>query len=318
MTIESDLLTPDRQGDRAPAAPPVETPPPEPAPVETPLNLDDEAAVTAALQENAIVVPDGEALVQGSQAGKIAHQYREKLREARAKITSLEEGSSKLPALEQQVAQLTQQLQQITPYAQAYQAALQAQPVTPDPQETAELEEIARDFDFYTDEGKLNLDKARRQQARETARAQKIARQEVAPIHQQNVSQQSAYYLARAKNTAGANGLKPDPAILDQLWQRLDPAITARSEGAVEVWIAAMGRTVAAGLHAQDGTQRGPDGKFVPKQPPAPLYTEKAGGKDEPTGGLTLTAGEQAFIKNAGMTEKEYLETAKNMPGGRR
>lgn len=321
MSLESDLLQPERQADAPQPEPAKEDPPPPPAPE---LNLDDDAAVDAALKANAIEVPDGDALVPTSEAGKIAHGYREKIRGLKKEIDGLKEGSAKTAQLEQQVQQLQAQLQQVTPYVQAYQAALQAQP-SEDPADKAELEEIARDMEFFKADGSLDLDRATRQRTRELARAQKIARAEVAPIHQTTVQQQSHYNLQRAKNTVTAEGTKPDPAILEALWQHMDPSLTANEAAAKQIFLVALGQSAASGklirATPQDAGQpgRNANGTFKAKEDiPAPIFRERAGGKDVQGESMALSDSERAFIKHQGITEAEYLKTAATMPGGRR
>ena len=317
-SLESDLMQPERQGDD-PAPPPADAAPP-PTEDAAPLNVEDDAAVDAALAANEIAVPDGDALVPKSEAGKIAHGYREKIRNLKAEVESAKAGSLKAQQLEQQVAQLQAQLQQLTPIAQAYQAALTAQPQTEDPQERAELEEIARDLDFYKADGQLDLDRAKRVQTRENKRAERIAQQAVAPLQNATVQQRSEYNLARAKNTQ-INGVKVDPAILDELWARLPANVTADEQGAKELLISALGRAALKGAMqpAPEGQTRGADGTFIPREaPPPPIYREKAGGRDTPGDSPALSQQERDFIAHAGMTEAEYLKTAGNMPGGRR
>ena len=88
--------------------PVVETPsvsPPAPEP-ETPLNVEDDAAVDAALEANAIRPPDGEALIPSADVGKVGQAYRAQLKAVKAERDALKEGSAKVPELERKIAEL--------------------------------------------------------------------------------------------------------------------------------------------------------------------------------------------------------------------
>lgn len=317
----------------------VEQPASEQAPLETTelppqelaapaLNVEDDAAVDAALESSAIDLPDGDKLVTTSQAGKIAGAYRGKIKELKAELESAKTTAAEAASLKDQIAQLQAQLQQHAPYVQAYQAMTQAaQQAAPedDPETVAELQEIARDFDFYKPDGTLDLDKAKRQQARETKRAQRIAQQEVAPIHLQTATDRSTYNLARAKNTVLPSGVKADPAVLDRIWAQLDPKLTATKEGAQQALMVAIGMTVGLQPAPTQATQqttqqtRNTQGQFTAQQAPLadPVFTEKAGGRAG-GGDVPLSKQEQDYIKAAGITEKQYRDSAQSAPWLRR
>lgn len=243
---------------------------------------------------------------------------RGELKELKGELAKAREGSAKAQQLEARIDELSAQIAQIAPKAQAYDAALAAQQAhrDPDPTDDAEAIELAQTLDLYTAEGKPDIAKAKRTLALMDKRAGALAEAKVAPLAQHTVQSMSNVMLARAKATKAPNGAAPDPKILDQVWSRLDPRLTATVDGAKQAWNAALGFTMAT-QEAQPA-QRAPNGQFTKKDDiPAPLHTEKAGGRDLPDGGLALNDKERAYIKKAGMTEKEYLESAKNMPGRR-
>jgi hypothetical protein len=321
-SLESDLLQPDRVGDDAPPPePPAEeaaAPAPEPEPAE-----DDDAA----LEAQTIALPDGDKLVPLS----AVTGARKTVQLLKAELATLKPSAQRATELEQQIQTLQGTIQQMQPVVQAYQAYVASQQAQPPaaPQQSAEdvaeLEEVARDLDLYTADGKPDLEKARRQIERVEKRAEKIAQRVVAPMQQQDVQRQADYMLARAKATKAPNGLQPDPKILDAVWAKVDPRLAASPDGAKHLWAQAyafthMQQQIVAPT-APAGTARDASGKFVPaaaaQAPPPPLYTPKAGGAQGPAT-TALSTEEQKFLKASGMTEKEYLESAARMPGGRR
>ena len=182
---------------------------------------------------------------------------------------------------------------------QQAQTQQQAPPQTQEPD--PELAAVARDLALYKPDGTLDLDTAKRINERTQRVAQQAAQAAVAPLQQSAVQQQAQNMLQRAMVTKGKSGQQPDPAILKDIWNRLDPRLTATEDGAREAWVAAMGRTVAlseaAPVKAKDDI-------------PAPLLTERAGGRDVVTG-PALSDMEKRALKSMGMTEKEYLEADK-------
>ena len=88
---------------------------------------------------------------------------------------------------------------------------------------------------------------AGRHQARIRKEAEAIAQQQIAPIQQQTEASRSAAFLASAKLTKAPNGQQPDPEVLEAVWGRLDPKLTATKEGAIQAWNVALGYSVAMG-----------------------------------------------------------------------
>lgn len=317
--LAADLLATDRVGDDPP--PPVveETPPPA-APV------DEDAAFEADLTSQTIEVPDSSA-----QDGKVklvplsaVTTLREKLGTVKGELKSAKEAGAKTGEYEAQIATLQQQLQQAAPVLQAYQAMVQQQAAPPQTttEDDAEAEAFARNLDLYTHDGKPDIGKAKAILGVVDKRAEQKATASVQPLQQHTVSQQSDLLLSRALNTKTPDGLQPHPDDLRAVWSRLDRSVTATVDGAKQVWIQALGISQLAGraVRATTTTQqppaqgtRGADGKFVAKDIPAPLHTEKAGGKDGPES-TTFSPEEQRFMKASGMTEKEYRESAASAP----
>lgn len=308
MSLDADLVQTDRQGEDAP--PPAQ----EDVTQEAASVVDDDKALDEFIERESIPLPDGtEKLVPLSAVTTL----RGKLSDAKKELDSAKEGSAKAQQLETTVAQLQQQISQMQPLVAAYQAALIQPPQqTAPPEDIAELEEVARDFDFYKSDGSLDLDKARRHNARVEKQASKIADSRVKPLEQQSVAQQSSYMKERAKATTFPNGMKADPAMVDLVWSNLDPAVTATEQGAKFAAIQALGMSVGTNKAQPTGPQRGTDGKFVKAEEiPPPLHTEKAGGKDAPDV-RSLDESDRKAIKAMGISEKEYLEIASSRPKG--
>jgi hypothetical protein len=283
-----------------------------------PLQIEDDAAVDAVLEQDALAVPGGDKLVSASQVTQAYQAYRGKIRDLKTELESVKTTAAESATLKQQIAQLQSQMQQMQPYVSAYQAMTQAAQQTVTPEDESEAEEYAKLLDLYTTEGKPDVGRAKKAIALFDKRAKSYAEQSVAPIQQQTVNQQSAYYLSRATNTA-IGDVKADPEILRAVWSRLDPSVTASPEGAQHALIQAIGLTV---LRQQQGGQAGQPtttqrprtatGQFTGQPVGDPLFIEKAGGKESTE--VPLDAKEQAYIKAAGITEKEYRESAKSAP----
>lgn len=316
-SVDADLLQADRQGDE-------------------PAHIADAAADIAAVEDglagdtpvaerdveaDELVIPDSSAdggTVKYVPASALAGA-RGELKELKAQLKQATEGSAKAQQLADQIQQMQGHLQQLSAKAQAYDAAVAAQQSQRQPEpveDDSEAIELAQDLDLYTPEGKPNVEKARKILARMDKRAESHARKAVSPLAQHTVSQQSQIMLARAKATTAPNGQKPDPAILDAIWQRLDPALTATPDGAKQAFAAAMGYTAltaqAQPAGAKPQAQRGADGKFAKADIPDPLYTEKAGGKDSPH--VALSDGEKKYLKEVGMSEADYIKAAESAP----
>jgi len=289
---------------------------------ESPQPVDE--ALEADLTADVIEVPDSSAVDGTVKLVPLAAvtKAREALKTAKAELQTAKDGSAKAQQLEQRIDQLSQQIAQLGPKAQAYDAAVAAQQQQPrqvEPQDDTEAIDFATALDLYTAEGKPDVTKARKILGVVDARAGHVAQRQIQPLAQHTVQQQSQSMLARAKVTTLPNGEKPDPATLEAIWSRLDPALTATKEGAQQAYIAAMGYSRAMGPSATSpAATRGADGKFAPKADlPAPLHTEKAGGRDLPSG-PPLSDKERKYLKDAGISEKEYHESANSAPWLRR
>lgn len=274
-----------------------------------------EEAVERDVESDTLVIPDSsqpDGTVKYVPASALAGARKE-LKELKAELGQAKAGTAKAEQLEQQIAQLHAQVQQLTPYVQAYQAAVQ-QPAPAPVEDDSEAIELAKVLDLYDHAGNPDVAKAKKAMGLFDKRAKANAQAEVAPLQQRSVAQQSQFNLNRAIATE-LNGQKADPAILRQLWARVPADTTADPEASKHLWIQALGLTIAQqGAQPKKETPRTPSGQFTKAEDiPAPIYTEKAGGKDTPPA-MPLNDFEKRMAKDMGISEKEYLERAKSAP----
>jgi hypothetical protein len=285
--------------------------PEEPAAPPPPPPVEEQAAAPvpdADADDDVIEIPTGEKLVPLSA-----------LTAAREKAKASKAEAERAKTLEAELTQLRSQVNASQPYIDAAKAMLEARqqqqapppPTGPTPEDVAELEEIARDFDFYDKAGQLDLEKAARHQKRVTQTAAKMAQAEVTPILHRTLSQDALTMLARAKNTKLPNGETADADILEDLWSRV-----ARQPGGLQQLAnAESARILWAQAHSLTRTRQAatPAKKEIEAPPPA-LFTERAGGKEART--ISLNDGDKRLAKDLGMTEAEYQKEAAKMPAG--
>lgn len=296
----------------APPAEPAAAPEPvvEAAPVVSDEPATDDPALNQQIADQAIAVPDGEKLIPESLLRNVAISYRNKLKEAK-------QGSPEAVGLRQQLDAAEARLRESEPLAHAFRAIQQAQPQPVQPQQpvedTSELTEIAKDFDFYRPDGQPDLDRARRVQARTTRQAEVIARQHNAPLVTHALSAQAQHNIARMKATAHpVTGLKADPRVIDAVVAQL-----ARQDGGLAT-LANIESVKHLWSNAYTMSTFDPAfGKETPAAPaaavPSPaVVTERSGGA-APASAKGLSASEKRAAKDAGLTEKQYLDIASGM-----
>jgi len=291
----------------APEAPP-EAPAPEPvAPIADPEAV--EEAEFAALEASAIEIPEGPMVPLAA------------VTKARDEAKKYKEGARRATELEQQLAQVRADLDASRPFVEAAKTMLQAPqpqqqpaPQGPSAEETAELEEVARDLDFYKD-GALDLERAGRHQARVLKAAQKMAAAHVAPIHQQaEISKAQAVFADLKAWQDPVTKEKADPEIMRELWNKVGNqpggmAALANKESAMFIWERAYNLT--RWQKAQSAPAAAPVAAPAPLG--APVFTEHSGGSGEPA---VLSAMERRYARESGMSDAEYLKAAKNTPKG--
>lgn len=286
------------------------TPEPEPAP-EAAAPLDPDAVLDATIEANTVELPSGEKLapVEPQKAAIIA---------LRRELKTAKDGSKRAEALESQLAQLQQQMAALAPEAEAFralrtQSLLQPMaPTGPTPEDTRELEDVARDYDFYKADGSLDTDRANRHLTRVRKEAEKIAQAQVAPLQQQNLHQQMQANVQRALLTKHPKyGDSVDPRVLDAkvrqvLAQPGGLEMLANPEAMKELWLNVYS---LSSLDPSRTTSRGVDA--APVVPPT--ITERSGGasSDKP---ITMSASERKAARNMGLSDGEYLKIAAKMP----
>ena len=301
MSIEGVTETPE------PAAPAPEPVVEQPAAPAVPADPDD--AALAALEAETIEVPvgDGSGKLVPLAAATTAREEARRLR-GEAKVAK------------EELDRLRGEFETAKPYLEAAKALLQQQPpppppapAGPSPEQTAELEEVARDLEFYKSDGSLDLDRAGRHQARILKAAQAIARQEVAPYQQQTaMSQAQALYQEAAAMKDPATGQTADPQILKGIWNQIASqpggmdTLTNRQAIAV-LWGQAINQT--RWKQAQSGVK-----PPTPSAPlPPPVFVEASGGGSNVP---VMSAMERRLAKDMGMSESEYLKAAEKAPRG--
>lgn len=307
-----------------PPAPEEAAPETPPEAVETP-PADPDQQLDAETDESALDLQDGsEKLVP---LGAVT-RYRERVKALKKELAEKGTGADRAAELETQIQQLQQNLNQVLPAAQAYQAILQSQQQAPAEQPRDDTPQVsdadalamAQDLDLYDKNGRPDLDRGRKVVARQLAAAHMAARQAaeeaVQPLQQQSVSQQAEQFRAMWRNTRDAEG-NPlvDPQMFDSVWQRAatDPRAVATKEGAFWAAAAAIG---AQELRRRAAAQAQPKKAAEPKAPvdapPDPIYTERSGGRGDVA--TQITEADRRFMRDSGITEKEWKEQLKDMP----
>lgn len=285
---------------------PSPSPEPELEPAALPTAAEDDAALDA-LESSAVEIPTGEKLVPLSAVTTL----RERLKEAK-------KGSADAATLRQQLSEAQAHAAQLAPFAHAFQALQQAQQAQPGQtaaaaEDTAELEDIAKDFDFYKPDGTADLARAKKHQERETKRAEAIAQRTVAPMLQQSLSSAAQENLRLAKATVNPDTGKPlDAAVIDAVFGRIaaqGPAglqTLADREQVKMLWVMAKGLSPAQKAAVAQRQEPTID-------QPAPVFTERSGGRNI-TQPKALSESEKRAAKDAGLTHEQYLAIAKGMP----
>jgi hypothetical protein len=290
--IAHDPVTP-------PADPPPAEPIAEPEPPAAPVDAD--AAIDAEIESSAIDVDGTDKLVPLSAVVK----SRERNKALKAENLTLAQKAARAEQLEQQLAQQAPYLQAAQALLAARQAAPQAEPAAPPPDDS-KARELAQVLDLYKPDGTPDVEKAQKTLALMAEMAGKQADERVQPILQHTAQQQSQVMLARAKATKAPNGKVADPAILEQLWSQAASNVTTNPEGAKWLW------TIAYGLSNMN--EKAAPVAAPPSDPP--LYTEKAGGQDAAS--VKLDAVDLKLAKELGMSQADYAKQAASMPWGKK
>lgn len=221
----------------------------------------------------------------------------------------------------QKAAQLEAELNAIKPFATFLQQnphllQPQAPPPAPPPDPKADpvLIEYARNLDLYDAQGQPDV--ARAQKLREMTRrdAEHYAGQLIAPVAAQTNEQRAAANLTQVMETAKANGNPLEEQYLVQAVQ----SITGRvpREKAVEILAdpSAVNLLAITAFGLQAMQKKGaPPAPAPPVPPPGPvLEVERPGGP----GQVHMSEDTRRLMRVAGVSEKQYVESAKRyVPG---
>lgn len=279
MNVEDDAPVPPPPAEPPPAEPAAPPPPPDPPP-----DPDEVGAIE----------------VQG---GK--HVPLEALKQVRAELKAAKEQAAQLPQLQQAFAQMQGRVATF----EQLQSQLQRPPApSVNTDADPDLIELARSLDFYNADGTPDLRRAGTHNALIVKQAQKIAQAAMQPLHQQNAQSRSNANYQAALQIASPQGVKPQKATIDWMWQNLPAEYTADPR------VAQALPALALGIEALQG-----NGSRLPQQPAAPpnppLHTEGVAGA--PVRRTGVTDAERSVIDARGMSEKKYLEHTKNYTPGR-
>lgn len=182
--------------------------------------------------------------------------------------------------------QVAQQWNQVQPYIQFLKEnptfmSRTAEQTQPTPTTTTqpvdpEAEELARTLDLYTADGKPDAARAVKITKIVDRIAEQKAEAKVKPLAESTTRERAQHNYQRALATKAPDGRTPDRNVLDALWSRTDPSITATEEGATAVVMLALGMGAFQGQQAP------------PQAPPqAPVTTEAPGPRNLNRPGLT-------------------------------
>lgn len=222
-------------------------------------------------------------------------------------VAAIQDEREKRQAAEARATALEQQVQQnasILALLQQHQELLKKpEPAAVSPTDDPDALEAAKLMDFYTTDGKPDAARGAQYLALQDRRAQRVAQQAVAPMHQQTQHAKADANFQKALAMPGIN-----PQTLGAVWQQVknDPNgvnILADPQAAAFVAAAAMG--------LQTLTTKAP----APVALPPPIVTEGAGGG----GGrrATVTELESRVAAERGLTTDKWAERTKGHIAGR-
>lgn len=277
MNMEDDVPVP--PPDVPPAEPPAPPPPPDPPP-----DPDEVGAID----------------VQG---GK--HVPLEALKAARAETRAAKEQLAQIPQLQQALAQMQGRIATFEQLRTDLQRP-QAPPATTDAD--PDLIELARSLDYYTGDGTPDVHRAAKHRDINRRDAQRIVQQMMQPLQQQNAQTRSTANYHAALQIQSPQGVKPNKATIDWMWQNLPPEYTADPRVAQALPALALGIEALQG----NGSRLPP-----PPAPPAnpPLHTEGVAGA--PHRRATISEAEREVIAARGMSDETYTKLTKNYTPGR-
>ena len=205
--------------------------------------------------------------------------------------------------------QLEDYARQVDPYVQFIKAnpGLMAERTKPapaeQPAEDTEAADVARMFDFYTSDGKPDVQRGRAHLNLVDQRAMKQAQAIMAPVAQATAQERSATNFQRALQITDVNGQKVNPEALRAVWQNMPVEYTAdpRTAGVLAA--------TAAGMTALYGK------KAIAPPPNPPLVTESPGGA--PRRAAPLTELDKTIAANRGISETKFAELTAGFRSGR-
>lgn len=221
------------------------------------------------------------------------------LRAARAKNKDLKTQAQRAAELERENAQMRPYADLVRNNPGLLQPRAPEAPAKPTTDPAAE--KAARLYDFYKADGSLDVDRGRAHLDLQREIAAQVAQDQVKPLATSMYTTASQRNLDVLANTPAANGVKPDRALLDQLWRSVDPSMTADPNLALAI------HAMAAGF-----SKHAPAAPAPPAGPP--VVTEHAG---SPPKGRTVSALEKGVAANKGWSEEKMQKLSEGYVKGR-
>ena len=212
------------------------------------------------------------------------------------------------------LAQVEAELNQSRPYVEFLRAnphltqPRQPDPVPAAPEADPDAVEAARLMDFYTADGKPDVDRGARWLALQDKRSNRAAQAQMQPLQQQSMQERAQANYAMLRNFTLPDGSKLQQTIVDGIWtatqrEQNGLATLANPESVRALALLAIG---AQSL----GTRPQPS---APANPP--LVTEATGGKGS-LPAQRLSNLEERTITQRGMKPAAYQELTKNFKAG--
>ena len=287
-----------------------ETPPASSSPDRTPaLQAGDSGSNPDAGTTTPVATTEGEDLDLNAIDVKDEQRVRGligELSRKRAENRTLKEQATKAAQLEAENAQLRPYADFLKNNPQVLQPPRQPDPVPTQPEADPDAVEAARLMDFYTADGKPDVDRGARWLALQDRRSSRAAQQAVQPMQQESVHAKAQANYTQLRTWANSAGVKQQ--IIDGLW-----TAAAGEPGGLET-LAKPDSLRAIALMAM-----GANAMATPKQPAAPaqapVVTEPGGGRAT-TPAMRLSGLEERTLAQKGLSAAKYEELTKGFKPG--
>lgn len=174
------------------------------------------------------------------------------------------------------------------------------------PEADPALVSLARTLDLYTPEGQPDAKRAQAIREMVKTEAQGIAQEAVKPFEQQSINERAQTNLRYAMGV-DYNGVKPNPKVLQQIWETTDPRMLATQQGAAAAVLMAMGLGAAMAPQAPAAA--------APAAPTTtPVLSEPAGGRNPNR--PAISEFESRVLKIRGIDHAKYTDSLRGFRAG--